>query len=45
VDPYPDVILDEFRIYNGALTPEEISENQKLGPDKLPRELHSYSQR
>lgn len=45
VDPYPDVILDEFRIYSGALTPEEISENQRLGPNKLAGEAHSYSQR
>ena len=34
-DPYPDFTLDEFRIYNGALTVEEIAALQALGPDQL----------
>jgi alpha-L-arabinofuranosidase len=34
-DPYPDLILDEFRIYNGALSPQEITASQALGPDVL----------
>jgi alpha-L-arabinofuranosidase len=34
-DPYPDMVLDEFRIYNGALTPNEIAATQALGPHQL----------
>jgi alpha-L-arabinofuranosidase len=34
-DPYPDFTLDEFRIYNGALTVNEIAATQVLGPDQL----------
>jgi alpha-L-arabinofuranosidase len=45
VDPYANMSLDEFRIYNGALTAEEISENQSLGPDKLPSAKPSISKR
>jgi len=35
VDPYPDMILDEFRIYNGALTINEIAATQALGANQL----------
>ena len=34
-DPYPDMTLDEFRIYGGALSPNEIAASQALGPDQL----------
>lgn len=34
-DPYPDLILDEFRIYAGALAPNEIATAQALGPAEL----------
>ena len=34
-DPYSDFTLDEFRIYNGALTVNEIAATQVLGPDQL----------
>ncbi len=34
-DPYPDVNLDEFRIYNGALNADEIAATQALGPNQL----------
>lgn len=34
VDPYTDVKLDEFRIYNGALGANEIAATQILGPDQ-----------
>jgi alpha-L-arabinofuranosidase len=34
-DPYPDLTLDEFRIYNGALHADEISATQVLGPTQL----------
>lgn len=34
-DPYPDLILDEFRIYAGPLHPNEIAATQGLGPDQL----------
>ncbi|HEX4119348.1 MAG TPA: alpha-L-arabinofuranosidase C-terminal domain-containing protein [Verrucomicrobiae bacterium] len=34
-DPYPDIILDEFRIYNGALSPTEIAATQAIGPNSL----------
>jgi hypothetical protein len=45
VDPYADLSLDEFRIYNGALSDREIMEIQTLGPDKLPITKQSFSQR
>ena len=35
VDPYPDMILDEFRIYDGALSTNEIAATQVLGPNQL----------
>src|SRR5208282_5349671 len=35
VDPYPDFTLDEFRIYNGALSANEIAATQALGPGQL----------
>jgi hypothetical protein len=35
VDPYPDLNLDEFRIYNGVLHGDEIAATQVLGPNKL----------
>ena len=31
-DPYPDFTLDEFRIYSGALSGDEIAALQALGP-------------
>jgi len=34
-DSYFDFNLDEFRIYNGALTATEIAATQALGPDQL----------
>jgi alpha-L-arabinofuranosidase len=34
-DPYPDVILDEFRIYRGALSAGEIAASQAIGPDQM----------
>ena len=34
-DPYPDFTLNEFRIYNGALSAPEITATQALGPDQL----------
>ena len=34
-DPYPDLILDEFRIYNGALNAGEIAAAQILGARQL----------
>jgi alpha-L-arabinofuranosidase len=34
-DPYPDVVLDEFRLYNWALRPNEIAATQVLGPSEL----------
>ncbi len=35
VDPYPDLSLDEFRIYNGVLQTDEIAATQVLGPNQL----------
>ena len=35
VDPYPDLSLDEFRIYSGALSPNEIAATQIMGPNQL----------
>ncbi len=34
-DPYPDLSLDEFRIYNGVLYADEIAATQVLGPNQL----------
>jgi hypothetical protein len=34
-DPYPDFTLDEFRIYNGALSPAEIAAADALGANQL----------
>ena len=34
-DPYPDITLDELRIYNGALRPADIAATQVLGPGQL----------
>jgi alpha-L-arabinofuranosidase len=34
-DPYPDLSLDEFRIYNGVLSPNEIAATQIMGPNQL----------
>ena len=34
-DPYPDVTLDELRIYNGALQPAEVVATELLGPNQL----------
>jgi len=34
-DPYPDFTLDEFRIYNGALSANEIAATQALGQNQL----------
>jgi alpha-L-arabinofuranosidase len=35
VDPYPDMILDEFRIYSRELSPNEILASDALGPKRL----------
>lgn len=34
-DPYPDLTLDEFRIYSGALSSAEIAATQVLGPTQV----------
>jgi len=34
-DPYPDLSLDEFRIYNGVLHADDIAATQVLGPNQL----------
>jgi len=34
-DPYFDLTINEFRIYNGALTPDDVALTQALGPDLL----------
>src|SRR5579862_590082 len=34
-DPYASLTLDEFRIYNGALSPDELAATQILGPTQL----------
>jgi alpha-L-arabinofuranosidase len=44
-DPYTDMALDEFRIYTGALTADEILEEQRLGPDKLLPAKKYFSER
>jgi hypothetical protein len=35
-DPWPDIILEEFRIYEGALSATEIAATQALGPGQVP---------
>jgi uncharacterized protein YjdB len=35
VDPYPDLSIDEFRIYKGVLYADEIAASQVLGPNLL----------
>ncbi len=35
-DPYMDVNMDEFRIYNGALTSQGIAISDAAGPDSIP---------
>jgi len=34
-DPYASITLDEFRIYNGAMSPDEIKATQIIGPDQV----------
>jgi hypothetical protein len=34
-DPYFDLTINEFRIYNGALNPDDVAQTQALGPDVL----------
>ncbi len=34
-DPYASITLDEFRIYNGVLSPRDIQATQILGPDQV----------
>lgn len=34
-DPYVNLTINEFRVYNRALTPEEIAATEKLGPDRV----------
>jgi len=34
-DPYSDLLLNEFRIYNGALSAAEIAATDALGPDQV----------
>jgi hypothetical protein len=35
-DPYASIALDEFRIYNGALTPQGIAISDAAGPNSIP---------
>jgi hypothetical protein len=35
-DPYPDLQLDEFRIYNGALTSQGVAISDLAGPNAVP---------
>ncbi len=37
-DPYMPGSIDEFRIYNGALTPQEIATTHKNGPNSISRD-------
>lgn len=37
-DPYLPASIDEFRIYTGALTPQEIAMGQQSGPDSVNRD-------
>jgi hypothetical protein len=32
-DPYANITLNEFRIYSGALTPDDVAQTDKLGAD------------
>jgi len=34
-DPHEDMYIDEFRIYNGALSAADVAANQNLGPGNL----------
>ncbi|HEV2437680.1 MAG TPA: LamG-like jellyroll fold domain-containing protein [Verrucomicrobiae bacterium] len=34
-DPYASLALDEFRIYNGVLSPADVAASQSLGPDQV----------
>ena len=34
-DPYASITLDEFRIYSGALSPDEIRAAQVIGPNQV----------
>ena len=34
-DPYNDLTINEFRIYNGALSPGDVAQTEMLGPDVL----------
>ncbi len=34
-DPYLDADIEEFRIYDGRLTPDEIADNYAAGPDVM----------
>ena len=34
-DPYGDITMDEFRIYNGVLSPNDVLASQALGPNAL----------
>ena len=34
-DPYPDLTLDEFRIYSGALSSAEVAATHALGPSQV----------
>ncbi len=36
-DPYFNGSIDEFRVYNAALTPQEVAQNYQLGPDLSPQ--------
>ncbi len=47
-DPHEDLYLTEFRIYNGALSPADVAEDQVLGPStpifgSTPILTHRYS--
>jgi len=34
-DPYASIALDEFRIYNGVMSPADIAASQLLGPNQV----------
>jgi hypothetical protein len=34
-DPYLNAVIDELRIYDGRLTPQEIAANDEFGPNAL----------
>ncbi|HEU5125755.1 MAG TPA: LamG-like jellyroll fold domain-containing protein [Verrucomicrobiae bacterium] len=42
-DPYGNYTLDEFRIYNGALSPDEVSATETLGPDQVLNPVQSVT--